>query len=308
MLELRSASPKDQALDAASTRQTPMTMSYGGDTLNTAVYLARLGIDVEYITALGDDSMSAWMIDNWKTEGVGCRFVERYKESSPGLYLIETDSVGERSFTYWRDQSPVRRMFDSAQKVQRVFARLCEFRYLFLSGITLALYDDSSLTRIFSMIKEYRSRGGIVIFDGNYRPRLWPSQASCQAAYETMYQLTDIAMPTLEDEQSLFGYADPQDVIARIRGLGVRELVLKMGAKGCFVVNDETDVCVGTRAVDVVDSTSAGDSFNAGFLAARLHRESLPDCAAAGHRLASVVIQHAGAIIPKSSMPERMYG
>ena len=92
----------------------PAGLSFGGDTLNTAIYLARLGIDVDYVSALGDDDMSGWMLEQWRAEGVGCNLVDRIENTVPGLYLIQIDEQGERSFRYWRADSPASRMFDDA--------------------------------------------------------------------------------------------------------------------------------------------------------------------------------------------------
>ncbi|WP_086933358.1 sugar kinase [Agarilytica rhodophyticola] len=282
----------------------PMLLSYGGDTLNTAVYLARLGIEVEYITALGDDSMSEWMINCWRSEGVGCASVARYANSSPGLYMIETDDTGERSFLYWRDNSPVRRLLDSDTKAQDLQNTLSNYQIFYLSGISLALYDDSSRARLFNVIKRYRSDGGSVIFDGNYRPRLWPDINLAKKAYERMYQLTDIALPTVEDEKMLFNDSNYEDIKSRLISCGVKEIVLKMGAEGCVVSNGAEDITVATTPVKVIDSTSAGDSFNAAYLAAKINGADYYHCASSGNALAALVIQHRGAIIPKELMPD----
>src|SRR5436305_13396867 len=82
---------------------------YGGDTLNTAVYLARLGAGVDYITALGDDPLSDEMIAGWAAEGVGTTGVLRLRGKLPGLYMIETDANGERRFFHWRVGGAARR-------------------------------------------------------------------------------------------------------------------------------------------------------------------------------------------------------
>lgn len=282
----------------------PMLLSYGGDTLNTAVYLARLGIEVEYITALGDDSMSEWMINCWRSEGVSCASVARYANSSPGLYMIETDDTGERSLLYWRDNSPVRRLLDSDEKAEDLQNTLSNYQIFYLSGISLALYDDSSRARLFNVIKRYRSDGGSVIFDGNYRPRLWPDINLAKKAYERMYQLTDIALPTVEDEQMLFNDSNYEDIKSRLISCGVKEIVLKMGAEGCVVSNGAEDITVATTPVKVIDSTSAGDSFNAAYLAAKINGADYYHCASSGNALAALVIQHRGAIIPKELMPD----
>src|SRR6516225_8357408 len=85
-----------------------LSRGFGGDTLNTAVYLARLGLMVDYVTALGDDPISDEMIAGWAAEGVGTGWVARLPGKLPGLYLIQTDAAGERRFYHWRESSAVR--------------------------------------------------------------------------------------------------------------------------------------------------------------------------------------------------------
>lgn len=284
-------------------RSLPMNLSYGGDTLNSAVYLARQGVAVDYVTALGDDPMSKWMVEQWGGEGVGCDLIDFQRSAVPGMYLIETDDQGERSFYYWRDSAPARRLFDDAAGADRIFAQLSDHACLCLSGISLAIYSESSRQRLYAKLAEYRSNGGKVIFDSNYRPKLWPSELVSRKNYEAMYRLTDIALPTIEDEQQVFGDADQASVIERLQSWGVGEIALKMGPQGCLVASAEAQELVAANKVAVVDTTSAGDSFNAGYLAARLKGQCVADAAKAGHRLASVVIQHRGAIIPVEHMP-----
>jgi 2-dehydro-3-deoxygluconokinase len=141
-----------------STRESsgmPMNLSYGGDTLNTAVYMARLGVDVSYFTALGDDPYSDWMIQQWKTEKVGCDSVVRVSGRLPGIYSIETDGSGERRFYYWRDQAPARELFDEPEHRSKLFEQLMAYDLIYLSGITLSLYKPTCLEALFAFLKDY---------------------------------------------------------------------------------------------------------------------------------------------------------
>ncbi len=288
----------------ATTPQTSLSagLSYGGDTLNTAVYLARLDVKTDYVTALGDDAMSSWMIDQWQAEGVSCHLVTREKDAVPGLYMIEVDAFGERSFLYWRKDSPACRLFDDAHKASDLFAALNNFNAIYLSGITLALYSHLALERLFAFLATFREQGGQVFFDGNYRPKLWQSKKAAQLAYEKIYALTDLALPTLEDEQHVFGDDKPEDIIERIMSYGVKEVALKMGGDGCLVATQDNLQLVPSKKVPLVDTTSAGDSFNAAYLAAKLNGKTATEAAINGHDLASIVIQHRGAIVPVEAM------
>jgi len=281
----------------------PAGLSFGGDTLNTAIYLARLGIDVDYVSAVGDDDMSGWMLEQWRAEGVGCDLVNRIENTVPGLYLIQIDEQGERSFRYWRADSPASRMFDDAAEAEVMFEKLSAYQHIYLSGISLAICTEAARYRLFDFLTGYRAKGGEVIFDGNYRPRLWASPEVARDAYETMYRLADLVLPSDEDEALLFGPENPDQVVARLKSLGATEIVLKMGEGGCLIGAESGLVAVPAEIVTVVDSTAAGDSFNAGFIAARFNGQDIPDACRAANRLAATVIQHRGAMIPLDAMP-----
>lgn len=292
------------SINAQSTNtQIPSSMSFGGDTLNTAVYLSRLGVQVDYLTALGSDAMSDWMIAQWVNEGVGCDFVERFSGASPGLYMIQVDEHGERTFLYWRDSSPVRQLLSSTKGAGQLFERLPSYDFFYLSGITLSLCSPEVRQLLYRTIKEFRRDGGQLIFDDNYRPGLWQDRDKALADYEAIYRLTDIALPTLDDELALFQDKDELAVLARLKECGVSEIVMKKGGEGCQVLSGSINELVPAQSVVAVDTTAAGDSFNAGYLAARLGGSSPQDAAKAAHGLASVVVQHKGAIIPLLAMP-----
>ena len=295
MLELTHAA----ATSAQTTPQgsLPMSMGYGGDTLNTSIYLARNDIEVSYITALGDDTTSDWLIDQWTSEGVDCSLVTRMPNSVPGMYMINVDDQGERSFLYWRKHSPASRLFDEVDVSKAIFESLSRFPYVYLSGISLAILSEESCLRLIHLLSEYRANGGKIIFDGNYREKLWSSTYFAQNTYRAMYQITDIALPTLEDEAELFGFDNAQQVLEAIKQLGVQEIVVKMGGEGCITLHDDSIRQVSATMVKPVDTTAAGDSFNAGYLAARFKGQSGLEACNAGHALASQVIQYKGAIM-----------
>ncbi len=275
---------------------------FGGDTLNTAVYLARLGIETDYITALGDDSLSGNMLSAWRAEGINTDDVLRLQGRVPGLYMIERDARGERSFLYWRDRAPAREFFDRADDA--ALERLSAFDWLYFSGISLSLYGETGRRRLCELLAAARKRGGRIAFDGNYRPRGWSDAQAARRAFDDILPLINLALPTLEDEQALFGDADAAVCLARLKAAGINEIVVKRGAQGCLVDAEGTlfDVPPLT-VVQPVDTTAAGDSFNAGYIAARINGASPRDAAGAGHRLAGAVIMSPGAVIPRDSMP-----
>jgi 2-dehydro-3-deoxygluconokinase len=277
----------------------------GGDTLNTALYLSRLGVDASYVTALGDDALSETMLTSWQSEGIKTDLVLRVAGRLPGLYMIERDARGERTFLYWRDRAPARELFDRADSA--LLDRLARFDWLYLSGISLSLYGDSGRGRLRELLATTRKNGGKIAFDGNYRPRGWTDKATARRAFEEILPLIDLAMPTFEDEQALFGDDDLRQCIDRLRAADVSEIVVKRGPQGCVIATGDDCIDVPPpHVVQPVDTTAAGDSFNAAYLAARINGASLREAALAGHRLAGAVIQSPGAVIERERMPENI--
>ncbi|MGL4726846.1 MAG: sugar kinase [Scandinavium sp.] len=284
---------------------------FGGDTLNTSVYIARQvaqsSLQVSYITALGTDSFSQQMLDAWQNENVDTRLIQRMANRMPGLYYIETDDTGERTFYYWRNEAAAKFWLESEESAA-ICEELATYDYLYLSGISLAILSPASREKLFSLLHECRANGGKVIFDNNYRPRLWASREETQQVYQQMLACTDIAFLTLDDEDALWGEKPVDEVIARTHAAGVNEVVVKRGADSCLV-SLAGEAVVDVPAVKlpkekVVDTTAAGDSFSAGYLAVRLTGGDTKAAAERGHLTASTVIQYRGAIIPRDAMPE----
>ena len=293
-----------------SQKGAEVSRGFGGDTLNTSVYIARQvdadALEVHYVTALGEDNFSQQMLDAWQQENVHTELTQRLEHRLPGLYYIETDSTGERTFYYWRNEAAARFWLESEQ-AQAICAQLAQFDYLYLSGISLAILNAASREKLMALLTQCRANGCKVIFDNNYRPRLWASREETQQVYQQMLACTDIAFLTLDDEDLLWGQKPVEEVIHRTQAAGVREVVIKRGADSCLV-SIQGEPMLEVPAVKlpkekVIDTTAAGDSFSAGYLAVRLTGGSAEDAAKRGHLTASTVIQYRGAIIPKEAMP-----
>lgn len=279
------------------------TLAFGGDTFNTAVYLARSGMKVAYASALGDEAFSRSIIEFGAAEGVDMGLVLKVSGRSPGLYLVTTDAKGERAFHYWRDTSPARLLFE-LEGWQAAAEAMVTARAVYFSGITLSLYSNQGLGRFLATLEMAREKGAASVFDGNFRPRGWDGDiARARTVFAEALKRATIALPTFEDEAALWGDASPSATIARITTYGVSEVVVKNGAGGAVVhAEGRTFEVPVEREVAPVDTTGAGDSFNAGYLASRLEGASPEAAALTGHRLAAEVIRHRGAIVPRSAL------
>lgn len=299
-----------------------MHQTFGGDTLNTAVYLSRGceanlnkdDIKVSYVTALGADPISKGMLERWQQEGVSTDLVLQDNQRTPGLYLIQLDDAGERTFLYWRNQSAARYLLQHPD-FNQIKQALRNVDMVFLSGITLAIFPEQVRIELLNILVELKTQGVEIAFDSNFRPALWPQDENqaVKNSYQAMYTLTDLALVTFDDEQLIWGDTSPEQTIERLTKLGVKRCIVKLGADGCLIqdtttqgdINQDfgtgsTPRAVPTQSIDsVVDTTSAGDSFNGGFLSAYLAGEDLITSCQRGNTMAGVVIQHRGAIIAK---------
>jgi 2-dehydro-3-deoxygluconokinase len=301
---LRVAAIGECMIELSQRDSDTLSLAYGGDTLNTAVYLKRVAgaqLAVDYVTALGEDPWSEAMLAFWREEGLGTERVARLEGKLPGLYAIRVDERGERRFYYWRSAAAVRELF-RAPATLPILDALPEYDLLYLSLITLSVLAEEARERLGAALDRARARGARVAFDTNYRPAAWPGRAAAREAAERFIGRADIVLPTADDERALFGDADPGVTASRYART---EAAVKLGGDGCLVVHggERRRIPVPEPATPV-DTTAAGDAFNAGYLAARLLGRAPEVAALAGHRIASAVIRHRGAIIPRAATPD----
>ncbi len=285
-----------------------LELAFGGDTFNCAVYLARLtrerNLQVDYVTALGDDVYSEQMLAFWQSEGIGCEHVARLKGRLPGLYTIRVDDAGERTFTYWRSASAARDMLREG-RAERLTDALAGHDLLYFSGITLSILAPDERPMLCRLVDTVRARGARIAFDSNFRRAGWPDLEVARTTFDDVVRRTDIALPTLGDEQELFGVESAKACAERLHRLGVAEVVVKLGPGGCYVSSEGfTGRLPAEPVARVVDSTAAGDSLNAGYLAARLLGKGPEAAARLGNRVAARVISHPGAVIPAEAMAD----
>jgi 2-dehydro-3-deoxygluconokinase len=274
----------------------------GGDTFNTAIYLARAGAEVAFASALGDDPYSDGILALAAAEGVAGDLILRAPGRLPGLYVVDLDAGGKQHSHFWRGEAPAGDLFELSDW-GRVAAGLVAARLIYFSGITLSLYSNAGIGRFLAVIEMARQNGAKVAFDGNFRPRGWKGDLSrTRTVFMEALKRVDIALPAYDDEAVLWGDPSPEATVARLQAFDIGEIVVKNGPNSALVVAQGTNEFVPVPEVVVpIDPMAAGDSFNAGYLAARLAGNGPVAAAAAAHQLAGQVIRHRGAIMPRAA-------
>lgn len=300
------ASIGEPMIELARSPESPLSYDrrYGGDTLNTAVYLARLlrpeTARIHYVTRLGDDPLSDWMIKGFEGEAIDCSLITRVKDRRPGLYMIDTDARGERSFSYWRSEAPARQLFEDpglAEQLSRADA-------IYTSGITLAILGEVGRERLVGLMHRLKAAGRIAAFDTNYRPRLWNDRADAAHWMEQAIVAATHVLPSSDDLDQIFAKtSNAEDWVGDLTRMGAGEIVVKTG--GGPVHTRQGSIAL-EKLSRPRDTTGAGDSFNAGYLAARLSGASVPESVMKAHALASRVILYPGAVIAREAMADLM--
>ncbi|MBD1391069.1 sugar kinase [Neiella sp. HB171785] len=282
-----------------------LKQSYAGDVYNTAVYLKRAFDDfnVNFFTAVGEDSLSDDMVAAFAAEGINTDMVQRSKDKAPGLYMISVDSEGERSFSYWRSDSAARQImqFVSAENV----GYLCMGDLFFFSGISLAVISPNERDIFWQLLRKLKDSGVRIAFDPNYRARMWEDKTEAKIQFERAFRLSDMVLPGIDDLSQLYGFTEFNKIQDFCSAFGIEELVVKNGPDSvCCIREGEFHEVAITPVEQVVDTTSAGDSFNGVYLGARMSGIAVVDAVKLAAAAAGEVIQHPGAIAPKDAFEQ----
>jgi len=278
------------------------SVSFAGDSYNTAITLSRLGIETGYVTRLGKDNYSSQILSFLEAENVNTQAIEHCDKRQPGLYMIQNIEGGERIFHYWRDQSAAKQLLSTPDARTQIQSYLVNCEWLYFSAISVAILENEYREDFFGMLEEFKHSGGKVAYDSNFRPKLWSNIEDARQCSLRCVQLSDLALLTLDDEAELWGNASPlEQAKARYEACKQTEIVFKRGADDIYILSNGREVKVPVKPVqNIVDTTAAGDTFNAGYLASHLNGGNPEDSALLGSLCAGVIIQHRGGVIDKN--------
>lgn len=281
-----------------------VALGYGGDTFNVALYAARVGAQAEFVTALGDDPLSAQLQQAWADEGVRSE-VHTMAGRLPGVYAIATQASGERSFYYWRSESAVRAWLSEDADVGALLRVIGRPKILQLSMITLAIAGVRGRAVILEALQQMRSQGCLIALDGNMRPVLWPrGLAEARSSFCEFVRHCDFVLPSVDDLRLLANdpAADTRALLDSLASATNAELLVSDGRHGCHARRGaESWTRHPAHPCSVLDTTAAGDAFSGAYLGARVLERSHSVAIEWATRAAAIVIGHRGAVVPRAA-------
>jgi ribokinase len=255
------------------------TEACGGSAANTMVGLARLGCKVGFVGKVADDHEGKLQIDCFKTEGVDTDGIIRAKKGKSGVCLGFVDKKGARALYI---NSGVN---DTIEFRELKPAYVSQTQFLHLSS--------------FVGEKSFRTQKKLMSFlPDSVKISFDPGSLYAQkgfAAIEPIIQNSTVMMPNAMELELLTGQTEIPKGAAMLIDMGVEIVAVKLGSKGCYVTNGEEKKTIQPFKVPVVDTTGAGDAFNAGFLCGLLHDKTLAECGRLGNYVASRCVMKMGA-------------
>lgn len=275
---------------------------FSGDVFNSLWYArghSPKGTEIGFHTAVGTDPMSDQMLSFIQSGGIDCEDTPRIADRRPGLYAIHLNGA-ERSFTYWRDTSAAKMM---VRQPGPLWHRVAAADVVYFSGITLAILPEEDLEELLVGLKEHKKDGAVLAFDPNIRPHLWHDKTRMLDVITRAAALSDLVLPSFDDEATAFGDASPESSAMRYADLGVDHVVVKNGASDTIHLSAGKMTAFPVVPIDgIVDTTAAGDSFNGAYVASLLRGFSVEDAIRAAQNCAGQVIRHKGAIVPLAEL------
>ncbi|MBL1422289.1 MAG: sugar kinase [Alphaproteobacteria bacterium] len=278
--------------------------SFAGDSYNSCWYFNKLSktdasVRAQYLTHLGADSYSDVLIQEMNEQGIDASYIVQTHNKNIGLYIIKNHSNGEREFDYWRENSAATTMFESNESAILDVDAVNQADHIIFSGISIAVLSERGRENLFEALIKLKDLGINIIFDTNFRQKLWPDIENAQKWYDRFYNISNVILPSVEDEMTLFNLSNSKQVLEHLGSYHKKEIVLKNGPRSAVFMKDGNMIDVATSAIEnVVDTTSAGDSFNAQYIYSRFVERVAPEIAIKNaHILAGKVIGYKGALI-----------
>ena len=269
---------------------------FGGAPMNTLVGIARLGVSTGAITAVGDDPFGRFLIDELRKNNVDTSHVSIKRGVRTTISFVANEPIsGERTFIFYR-RPWIRDTSDSSltpQDIDRGYISKAEI--LHVSGF--ALSQNPSRRAILGAVSSAKKSGVKISFDPTLRTDVWNSETTLRKTYQRMLKLSDIATFSKEEAEFILSTGDPKEAAQKALKYGVRIVGIKLGSKGAYLRTGEgVTISAPAFRVKAVDTTGAGDGWNAGLLVGLSKGWDLEKCVKIANAVGALVVTKYGAI------------
>ncbi len=263
-----------------------------GAELNVAIGLARLGLNVGWVSRIGNDSFGRYTLQQLEKEGVDSRQVSVDSRYSTGFQLkSKVEDGSDPRVEYFRKGSAASHL--SVEDFNRDY--FGSARHLHLSGVAAAI-SDSSLALSKHAAREMKQMGKTLSFDPNLRPVLWSDEREMVKQLNMLAGFADWVLPGISEGKILTGYDQPEAIADFYLDMGVKAVIIKTGCEGAWykTAQGEKGQVEAIRTENVTDTVGAGDGFAVGVISALLEGKTLPQAIRRGNKIGSLAIQVIG--------------
>ena len=272
------------------------SQSIAGDTLNFASYLDKKIFDTSYFTAVGTSDISKRVISFLKKQKIKTNLVSLINSYEIGLYLIENSKAGEKIFYYWRDNSAAKFFFNN-QKLEKWQNQLKKFQYVYFSGITLSLFENNNLHNFISLLELLKKKQVKIIFDLNIRNKRW-SKKKLTSYFSQTLPFANIFFASGEDLNFLKGSASLKTFINLIQKNNIEHGIYRNNARLNYsFYKDERYFIKNKIKKKVVDTSGAGDGYNAAYISKFIKFNDPQKALYAASQIGAKIVMKKGAIV-----------
>ena len=283
-------------IEISNIKNSLYNQSFAGDTLNFCNYLDKKKLNAFFLSAIGKSEINQSLLDFVKSKNISTKYIKQINQFEIGLYLIKNKDNGEKQFFYWRDESAAKYYFNNIDFLN-LYKELKNFDYIYFSGITLSIIHISKLNNFIKLLNLLKSKKIKIVFDFNIRPSRW-NKKNLNIFLDSVLKFVDICFLSGEDMKNWKNKNNIKSHEQIVRKYKIKHSIFRKNAKFTYVFLNKTRYVFKNKLLKtVVDTSGAGDGFNAAYLSNFIVNNDPVLALKAGSSLGSKIVMKKGAIV-----------
>ena len=283
-------------IEISNIKNSLYNQSFAGDTLNFCNYLDKKKLNAFFLSAIGKSEINQSLLDFVKSKNISTKYIKQINQFEIGLYLIKNKDNGEKQFFYWRDESAAKQYFNNIDFLN-LYKELKNFDYIYFSGITLSIIHISKLNNFIKLLNLLKSKKIKIVFDFNIRPSRW-NKKNLNKFFNSVLKFVDICFLSGEDMNYWKNKNNIKSYEQIVRKYKLKHSIFRKNAKFTYVFLNKTRYVFRNKLLKkVVDTSGAGDGFNAAYLSNFIVNNDPVLALKAGSSLGSKIVMKKGAIV-----------